>query len=288
MKRSIILFAGITIALVSLIAEAARLGNLNSNSTVYTPTDDIVAPSVTTKDGFPVFEIRVPDGFVEIQVRASLTNFEPGFLLKDGADFVLNYIPTGATVAGRKVYRALGTAHEGKWNVTTSRWEFGYKSIYSTSTATAPWDIPGASLVGTPTGTFALQKEFFVYRFCTTGIPSDAQWGTGSGDPDAWVYIANQSATPGDNKEFKRQEWNEASSLQSQLQPGGTPGYTILFQPSRGNLGAIEWMQQNHDKLVWIYQVESPAGKPEHPNGSDVWNSLYPHEWRKNRITLQP
>jgi hypothetical protein len=62
MKRSIILFAGITVAVVSLIAEAARLGTLNSNSTVYTPADDIVAPSVTTKDGFPVFEIRVPDG----------------------------------------------------------------------------------------------------------------------------------------------------------------------------------------------------------------------------------
>jgi hypothetical protein len=45
-------------------------------------------------------------------------------------------------------------------------------------------------------------------------------------------------------------------------------------------------MQQNHDRLVWIYQVESPAGKPKHPNGSDVWNSLYPHEWRKTRITL--
>ena len=68
-----------------------------------------------------VFEIVVPEGYVEVQVRASLTNFEPGFLLKDGTDYVLNYIPTGATVAGRKVYRALGTTagayddwHEGR------------------------------------------------------------------------------------------------------------------------------------------------------------------------------
>ena len=143
-------------------------------------------------------------------------------------------------------------------------------------------------MTGTPAGTFALKKEYFVYRFCTTGIPADPEWGMGSGDPDAWVFIANQSATPGDNTEFKRVKWDENSSLTSQLQPGGTPGYTVLFQPSRGNLGAIEWMQQNHDKLVWIYQVESPAGKPKHPNGSDVWNALHPVEWRKNRITLTP
>ena len=288
MKRRITLFALAMVAVISLVAQGGRLGNLGSDSTVFTPDDDVVAQSVTTKDGFPVFEIRVPDGFVEVQVRASLTNFEPGFLLKDGANFVFNYIPTGEVVAGRKVYRALGTNHEARWNVQSNRWEFGYKSIYSTDTAIAPWDIPGNTLVGTPPGTFALQKEYFVYRFCTTGIPSDPQWGTGSGDPDAWVYIANQSATPGDNTEFKRVKWNPASSLEAQLQAGGTPGYTILFQPSRGNLGAVEWMQQNQDKLVWIYQVDSPAGKPKHPNGSDVWNSLYPHEWRKNRITLFP
>jgi len=279
----------LTVALagvISLVVEAARLGSLKSGDTVFTPAEDVVAPSVTTKDGFPVFEIRVPDGFVEVQVRASLTNFEPGFLLKDEANFVLNYIPTGAEVAGRKVYRALGTTHEAKWNATTNRWVFGYKGIYSTDTATDPWDIPGATLIGTPAGTFALQKEFFVYRFCTTGAPSDPEWGTGTGDPDAWVYFANQNASPGDNTEFKRQKWDAASSLTEQLQPGGTPGYTIILQPSRGNLGADEWMQQNQDKLVWIYQVESPAGKPKHPNGADVWNALHPVEWRKNRITL--
>lgn len=291
MNRPIILLVVVAMALVSLIALGDRLGDLTSNSTVYTPADDIDAPSVTTKDGFPVFEIRVPDGFLEVQVRASLTNFEPGFLLKDGTDFVLNYILTDqAPIAGRKVYRALGTQYEAKWSVANARWEFGYKGISSTDTAIDPWDIDGATMVADPVedpvGAYDVQKEYFVYRFCTTGIPADPQWGTGSGDPDAWVYIANQVATPGDNTEFKRQKWDEASSLQSQLQAGGTPGYTILFQPSRDNLGAVEWMQQNHDKLVWIYQVESPAGKPQHPNGTDVWNVLHPHEWRKNRITL--
>jgi hypothetical protein len=172
--------------------------------------------------------------------------------------------------------------------------------LVSGNTALSPWDIPSEDITAVlqpdagfipsppPAGHFAFQKEYFVYRFCTTGAPADPEWGKGSGDPDAWVFIANQSATPGDNTEFKRVMWDENSSLTSQLQPGGTPGYTILFQPSRGNLGAIEWMQQNHDKLVWIYQVESPAGKPKHPNGSDVWNSMHPEEWRKSRITLTP
>jgi hypothetical protein len=265
-----------------------RLGDLNRDSIVLTPGDDVNVPSVTVKDGYPVFEIVVPEGYVEVQVRASLTNFEPGFLLKDGADYILNYIPTGEVVAGRKVYRALGTNHEAKWSIANNRWEFGFRNIVSTNTAIDPWDIPGGTLTGTPAGTFSLKKEYFVYRFCTTGIPADAEWGKGSGDPDAWVFIANQSATPGDNTEFKRMKWDENSSLTAQLQPGGTPGYTVLFQPSRANLGAIEWMQQNHDKLVWIYQVESPAGKPKHPNGSDVWNALHPKEWRKNRITLTP
>ena len=47
---------------------------------------------------------------------------------------------------------------------------------------------------------------------------------------------------------------------QSGAQAGGTPGHTILFQPSRGNLGASEWMQQNSDRLVWIYQVQDGGG----------------------------
>ena len=300
--RTLILSLALITAIPFVVGEE-RLGDLNRDSIVLTPGGDINNPSVTTKDGFPVFEIVVPEGYVEVQVRASLTNFEPGFLLKAGTTFLYNYIPTGATVAGRKVYRALGTTREAKWSVASNRWEIQYSDavlLVSSNPALAPWDIPSAEIttillpgadfttLPPPPGHFALHKEYFVYRFCTTGIPADAQWGKGSGDPDAWVFIANQSATPGDNTEFKRQKWDQNSSLTSQLQPGGTPGYTVLFQPSRGNLGAIEWMQQNHDKLVWIYQVESPAGKPKHPNGSDVWNTMHPKEWRKNRITLTP
>jgi len=288
MKPRTIILSLALIAAIPLVVSGERLGDLTRDSIVLTPGDDINVPSVTTKDGFPVFEIVVPEGYVEVQVRASLTNFEPGFLLKDGNAYVLNYIPTGATVAGRKVYRALGTTHEAKWSVANNRWEFGFRDIFSEDPAIDPWDIPAETMNGSITFGYSLKKEYFVYRFCTTGAPSDAEWGQGTGDPDAWVFIANQSANPGDNTEFKRQKWDANSSLTSQLQPGGTPGYTVLFQPSRGNLGAIEWMQQNHDKLVWIYQVESPAGKPKHPNGSDVWNTMHPKEWRKNRITLTP
>ena len=276
MKRNVMLLLAAMLALTGVVSgDTAKLGTLTRDS------------MVMVEGTYPVFEIRVPTGYVEVQVRASLTNFEPGFLLKDGANFVLNYIPTGATVAGRKVYKALGTDYVATWNVGTNRWTFGYKSIYSTNTAIAPWDIPAISLIGTPTGTFLLQKEYFVYRTCTTGSGQDSQWGTGSGDPDPWVFITNQSATPGSNTEYKRTKLLTNATMQSQLQAAGTPGYTIMFQPSRGNLGAIEWMSQNQDKLVWIYQVQDGSGnKPHHPNGTDVWNTFYPQEWRKSRITL--
>ena len=290
MKPSAILLSLVAIAAIATVAAfppvetGTRLGNLNSNSKVLTSQDDIDQPSVTTKNGSPVFQIRVPEGYVEVQVRASLTNFEPGFLLKKNDDFTHNYIPTGVEVNGRKQYRALGTEFLAEWD--GSKWVFGQDGLISNDNVVDPWDCTGFS---SSTGSaYSVKKEYFVYRFCTTGIPADAEWGLGSGDPDAWVYFANQYANPGDNTEFKRQKWDENSSLTAQLQPGGTPGYTILFQPSRDNLGAIEWMQQNHDKLVWIYQVESPAGKPKHPNNSDVWNSMHPVEWRKNRITLTP
>lgn len=281
--RTIILILAL-VAAVQLAESGERLGDLNRDSIVLTPDSDIDAPSVTTRDGHPVFEIIVPEGYVEVQVRASLTNFEPGFLLKKIDDFTHNYIPTGVVVNGRKQYRALGTEFLAEWDGT--KWTFGQDGLISFDNVVDPWDCTGfSSNTGIP---YAVKKEHFVYRFCTTGAPADSEWGLGSGDPDAWVFIANQSAVPGDNTEFKRVKWDENSALAAQLQPGGTPGFTVLFQPSRANLGAIEWMQQNHDRLVWIYQVESPAGKPQHPNGSDVWNAMHPKEWRKNRITLTP
>jgi hypothetical protein len=287
-----------------------RLGSLERDSEIYTADDHLI-----TKDGFPVFEIRVPPGYLEIQVRASITNFEPGFLLKDentdlggGNNYVLNYIPTDEVIAGRKVYRALGTNYEARWSIENAQWEIDSNNYTLTSENDAiyPWEIPAMeininlqvdpnqnenepSVGGVPPepGTVSFVKELFVYRFCTTGEPADAEWGQGSGDPDAFVYIANQAAVPGDNTEFKRVKWNSSSALADQLQPGGTPGYTVLFQPSRDMLGTDEWMQQNAEKLIWIYQVEDVSGKPKHPNGSDVWNVMYPSEWRKSRLLIE-
>lgn len=382
-------------------ADLNRLGILDRNSFVLTPQKPYVY------NGYPVFEITVPSGYTEIQVRASLTNFEPGFLLKQNATYTHHYIPTGATVNGKKQYKAMGTTDTpmiAYW--TGSAWVFGIGGLTSTDNVEFPW-LCTTFTGGTGGVTYLTQIEYFVYRTCTTGAAADAEWGLGSGDPDPWVYIANQSAVPGDNKEFKRQKWNSATSLTSQLQApvapvqqidtataagtigtsgnitvtvtgalvtgspltvsvaalagdtasvwagkvrdalvarhtdihgyivGGTgtsisltareaaandttlnialangtttgvtaaptsantaagnagaastPGYKVIFQPSRGNLGAVEWMQANKDKLVWIYQVENVAGKPKHPNGSDVWNAMVPTEWRINRIEL--
>lgn len=271
-----------------LYSDLNRLGILDRNSFVLTPQKPYVY------NAYPVFEITVPAGYTEIQVRASLTNFEPGFLLKQNTTYTHHYIPTGVTVNGKKQYKAMGTFDTpviASWN--GSAWVFGINGLTSTDAVEFPWLCTTFS-GGTGGVTYLAQIEYFVYRTCTTGAAADAQWGLGSGDPDPWVYIANQTAVPGDNKQYKRQKWNSATSLSSQLQPPvtpnppgvPTPGYKVIFQPSRGNLGAIEWMQQNKDKLVWIYQVENVAGKPKHPNGSDVWNSMVPTEWRTNRIEL--
>ena len=66
MKPRTIILSLALIAAIPLVVHGERLGNLNRDSEVLTPNDDIHAPSVTVKDGFPVFEIVVPDGYVEV------------------------------------------------------------------------------------------------------------------------------------------------------------------------------------------------------------------------------
>lgn len=278
-----------------------RLGDLTKNDRVLTAVHPYM------HNGYPVFEITVPAGYTEIQVRASLTNFEPGFLLKKDGIYIYNFIPTGEFINGKKKYKALGTFTNNstvepvselvatwsgtQWVIMTGALT---PNLVSSDDVEYPW-LCTTFTGGDAESTYSVQIEYFVYRTCTTGAAADPEWGLGSGDPDPWVYIANQSATPGDNTEFKRQKWDPATSLTSQLQPPSgdpvppgvpTPGYKVIFQPGRGNLGAAEWLQANKDKLVWIYQVEDVAGKPKHPNGSDVWNSMVPTEWRVNRIQL--
>jgi len=281
-KPYIIIFLIAILAVVHFLSDIQAqqpFGSLQRQSLVYTSDDELI-----TKDGFPVFEVRVPEGYLEVQVRATVTNFEPGFLLKEGDDFIFNYIPTGDVVNGKKVYRALSTTHIASFNSAESCWEFTYNGLTANSVEDDPWDIDPADFSATG---YSTHKEYFVYRFCTTGEPADPLWGEGTGDPDAFVYIANQTATPGDNTEFKRVAWNSSSALADQLQAAGTPGYTVMFQPSRDVLGTDEWMQQNASKLIWIYQVEDVSGKPQHPNGSDVWNIMYPSEWRKTRLLIE-
>lgn len=59
--RTIILILAL-VAAVQLAESGERLGDLNRDSIVLTPDSDIDAPSVTTRDGHPVFEIIVPEG----------------------------------------------------------------------------------------------------------------------------------------------------------------------------------------------------------------------------------
>ena len=155
MKQSILALVLVALTLVILIADAERLGDLGSNSEVYTPNDEINVPSVTTKDGFPVFEIVVPDGWTEIQIRATTRNFEPGFLVQQAGTFVLNYVPTGATVNGRKEYQALGTDDVAQWDGT--KWIFGHDNLQSTSNVLDPWDC--VSFTSTSGDAYALQRE---------------------------------------------------------------------------------------------------------------------------------
>jgi hypothetical protein len=277
----IILPSLVLIALATLVSQAARLGDLTANDEVLTP-DELT---------YPVFEIRVPEGYTEIQVRASTTNFTPGFLIKDGEEFVHNFVPTGEFVGARRVYRALDTEFEARYNEISGQWEIDYKGIVIADAALRPWEAAPENITSPEPGSFVLQKELFVYRFCTTGRPAESDpptWGTGSGDPDAWVYIANQTALPGDETEFRRQKWDQESALSAQLQPGGSPGYVVMFQPSRDMLGANEWMSASNRDLVWIYQVETVAapGKPQHPNGTDIWNIMQPVEWRAERVNI--
>ena len=253
MKRPVLISALAALALAVLVAEAERLGNLSSNSEVYTPDDDIAVPSVTTRDGYPVFEIVVPNGWTEIQIRATTRNFEPGFLVRRNGSFVLNYVPTGATVNGRKQYQALGTNDVAQWGGT--KWTFGYDNLQSTNNQVDPWDC--VTFTSTSGNAYALQKEYFVYRTCTTGAAADLTW-------------------------------DSATSLTSQLQPGSTPGRSVLFQPSRTVLGASEWMQENHPSLVWSYSFEGVGGNDTHPDGQRVWNDMRPVEWRKARVQLTP
>ena len=283
MKHPIVIPVITVLAVVSLAAVGERLGNLNSDAEVFTPADDIEAPSVTVKDGFPVFEIVVPDGWTEIQIRATTRNFEPGFLVQRNGSFVLNYVPTGATVNGRKQYQALGTNDVAQWNGT--QWIFGHDNLQSTDNQVEPWAC--VNFNSTSGNAYALQKEYFVYRTCTTGAAADPTWGTGTSDPDPWLYFNIQSPAETEGQ-YKRQQWDTASALTSQLQPGGTPGRSVLFQPSRAVLGASEWMQQNHASLVWTYSFEGVGGNDQHQNGQRKWNDMRPVEWRKARVELTP
>jgi|GEM_PF-5356869 len=207
MKLKLATFTFILISALSLMVYGSRLGGLSRESEVFTPNDLL----------YPVFEIQVPPGYQDVQIRASVNNF-----------------------------------------------------------ATA---------------------GVFIYDTCTTGHAANPNTGTNTNDPDPWVYLSNPLATtstPG--SEFKRYKLDMMSSTSHPMSwvtysygATHTPGRTILFQPSRGNVNASVWMRQSNPSLIWIYQLVDAGGVTEkNANGSEVWHTMYPREWRATRITLTP
>ncbi|MCX6878921.1 MAG: hypothetical protein NTW21_34695 [Verrucomicrobia bacterium] len=64
----------ILLVLLVLMAagDPAKLGTLNRNS-------DVMVEGL-----YPVFQIWIPDGVTEVQVRASVNNFQNSFRLREG------------------------------------------------------------------------------------------------------------------------------------------------------------------------------------------------------------
>lgn len=283
MHRRTILYSAAAIAIVSIAVQAARLGSLTRDSDVTVPSD--VASAVASAlaeaehDLYPVFIIQVPSPYVEVQIRASCSNFYPGFLTYQDGHPVANWQRMGTSL----FFHALGTPDA------------------------SPVPLFAVEPMGHAQGA-VYRRNFFVYETCTTGKDANAQWGLGPSDPDPWVYFSTQSASyyvpkesdpdywmsPNFGTEFKRVKWDYDHSIANQLHVTTigithhiwSPGRTFLFQPSRSNMGASQWMQKNNDNLIWIYQLADPSGVEKQPNGTPVWHSMHPVEWRKNRILL--
>jgi len=260
--------------------DPAKLGTLNRNS------------DVMTEGLYPVFQIWVPNGVTEIQVRASVNNFQNSFrLVKTGAAALdLTYRCLG-TRNGKNYYKVDGSGPECFWDA--NGWFFTANELRVVSNAAFPWLCPF------PAGYTATELDTddkFVYRWCSTGQNADAGWGTGVSDGNAELFFADQNVTSSRSHQ-RLQRWlgNTAdapsgTAMTAQLQPAGTPGHFIIFQPSRAThlLTGVhgDWMRQANKYLQWVCQFETAAGWELHPDGTQVWNAIRPVEWRGERLTL--
>lgn len=269
--------------------DPAKLGTLNRDS------------SVMTEGIHPVFQVWVPEGVTEIQVRASVNNFQNSFRLQEtgGGSYVFRC--TG-TRNGRNYYDAVGYDDiPAFWD--GSSWQFTYTGLSSPDDVEFPWQCTTFSH-GEWTITELDDDGKFVYSWCSTGQEADPTWGTGVSDGDAELFIANQQGaypnpgTANTRSAQRLQRWLGdtgqhplGTALTAQLQPAGTPGRFVIFQPSRAahlfTGPAGDWMRQSNKHLQWVVQFETAAGWELHPDGSEVWSPVRPVEWRAERLEPQ-
>ena len=296
MKTRLLLLSA-AIAAITIAVQAARLGSLKSDDTVYTPSDGVMLEGL-----YPVFQIWVPEGVTEVQIRASVNNFQESVLLfetggEPGFEFSQTFRCTGIQ-NGRNYYMSSDQPWDDiHW--TGARWEFGNDFVNCDDDVEFPWQCTSFNPAW-----FVFQldnDDKFVYRWCSTGQDADNTWGAGVQDGDAELFFANQKGV-NPYSQYQMQRWlgdtadataagYAGTALTAQMQAAGTPGRYVIFQPSRAahllNGANGDWMRQANTRLQWVVQYETVAGWETHPDGSPVWSAIRPIEWRTARLELQ-
>lgn len=271
--------------------DPAKLGTLNRNS-------DVMVEGL-----YPVFQIWVPEGVTEVQIRASVNNFQESFNLVEAGAATVRFRCIG-TKNGRNYYKVDDQDLYAQW--TGTQWRFDYTSVTSNNNVQFPWQCTTFS-----NPDFSVVKlnndDKFVYRWCSTGQGADGTWDTGVQDGDAEMFFSNQKGSPEGSpatqySQYRLQRWlgdtveataagYSGTALTAQMQATGTPGRFIIFQPSRDAhlLSGVngDWMRQSNKYLQWVVQYETVAGWEVHPDGSAVWSAIRPVEWRGERLELQ-
>lgn len=263
----------------------------------------------TPSGTYPVFQIWVPTGVTEVQVRASLNNYQSAFHFSIPSSFLLNLNYRCIGSKNNRNYYVVDTDPTDYCYWDNTGWKFAkYPSITMTGDFIHPWNA---------TPSFGTLTEItddayrFCYMWCTTG------WNTSSGNENqdtsaALCYIANQygkytntinglwadKGTAGSQQaDYMKSQLlifgtDINHQMPSQLQPAGSPGHTILFQPSHAsNLFAGywgNWMVPSNDHLQWSCQYCDANGVWQvHPDGTPLFNIIRPTEWRISPLLLQ-
>ena len=217
MKRLIPIL--LLLPVIAVLGDSAKLGTLNRDS-------DVMVEGL-----FPVFVIPVPDGATEVQIRASVTNFEPeSFELKQYGTVLYTYKRIGFA-NGKPRYQVYSGGDpmdlfcEWQSDPLGGHWNFGYADLKSRNLS-QPSQVPGDATffyTGNYVDFFApgysgsydeynqewgynVQSsnpdDMFVYRWCSTGQDEDGKWGTEIVDGDARLFFSGQSGL-----DWRLQEW---------------------------------------------------------------------------------